>query len=227
MKTSDAPAKVRVWDAPTRLFHWSLVVLIGALWWTGEERMLDWHRLAGYAILTLLLFRLVWGFVGSTTARFVNFVRGPGEVASYVGGGLFRRGHAPHVGHNPLGGWSVIAMLLLLAAQVGLGMFAVDVDGIESGPFSYLVDFETGRRAAEMHHLLFNGLLAIIALHVVAAFFYLVYHRHDLIGPMIAGARRWNGAEPALNFAPVLRGLFVFVTSALFVWGLIAMYGRA
>lgn len=227
MTVAETPVRVRVWDAPTRLFHWALVLLIGALWWTGEQRMLDWHRLAGYGILTLLLFRLAWGFVGSTTSRFSNFVRAPHKVASYVGGSLFRRGSGPHIGHNPLGGWSVIIMLLLLAIQVGMGLVAVDVDGIESGPFSYLVDFETGRWAAEIHHLLFNVLLAVIALHVVAAIFYLVYHRHDLIGPMVVGARRWSGDVPALTYAPMLRGLIIFAASALLVWGIITLFGRA
>ena len=226
MKSKGGEVRLRIWDSPTRLFHWALVALIGALWWTGEQRWLDWHRLAGYGVLTLLLFRLAWGFVGSSTSRFSNFIRPPRDVLAYMRSGMFRKGSPPHVGHNPVGGWSVIVMLLILAVQVCLGLIAVDVDGIESGPFSYLVDFETGRWAAELHHLLFNGLLAIIALHIFAAIFYLVFHRHNLIGPMISGARRWSGEAPSLAHAPVLRGLVLFAGCALLVWGILKLFGQ-
>jgi cytochrome b len=220
------PRRIRIWDAPTRLFHWALVLLIATLWWTGEQRTLDWHRLAGYGVLGLLLFRLAWGFAGSTTARFSSFVAGPRRVARYVRHDMFRKTSAGHPGHNPLGGWSVVVMLVLLSVQIALGMVAVDVDGIESGPFSYLMSFEAGRQAAELHHLLFNLLLAVIALHVLASLFYLLYRREDLIRPMIFGSRPWKGEEPALTHAPLWRGLIVVAASGLLVWGLIQLYGQ-
>lgn len=222
-----AEGRLPVWDAPTRLFHWALVVLIGAMWWTGENRMLDWHRLAGYAIVALLLFRLGWGFVGSTTARFASFLKPPAAVARYVRQDLFRRGASAHAGHNPLGGWSTVAMLLLLLAQALLGFFAVDIDGMESGPFSYLVDFDTGRQAAELHELLFNVLLGVMALHIAAVMFYLAWRRDDLISPMISGFRSWGERMPELTHASVFRAALLFAAVVLFVWGLIASFGRA
>ncbi|WP_030539432.1 cytochrome b/b6 domain-containing protein [Sphingobium sp. DC-2] len=216
------PVRLRIWDAPTRLFHWTLVLLIAAAWWTAEERMLDWHRLAGYCIAALLLFRLIWGLVGSETARFSSFVHGPMAVAAYARG---RRALSP--GHNPLGGWSVIALLGLLCIQLVLGTLAVDVDGIESGPFSYLVDFDTGRAAAEWHELIFNILLGFIALHVAAVFFYLFFRRENLIGAMISGSRKWTGDPPVIRFAPLPLAFAVMLSCALLVWIIISWWGRA
>ena len=173
-----------IWDAPTRLFHWLLVMLIAFSWWSAEARRMDWHRYSGYAILGLLVFRIFWGFTGASTARFAGFVRSPAATVRYL------RGDEPAgAGHNPLGAWSVLAMLALLVLQVGLGLFAVDVDGFESGPLSDRVSFEAGRQAAAWHHLAFNALLALIALHVVAIAAYLVFRGKNLVGPMITGAR--------------------------------------
>lgn len=224
-KLIGAANRIAVWDAPTRLFHWALVLLLGAMWWTGENRMLDWHRLAGYALVALLLFRLAWGFAGSTTARFASFVRSPGAVARYAAQDLFRRDAAVQPGHNPLGGWSVVAMLLLLLAQALLGFVAVDIDGLESGPFSYLVDFDTGRLAAEWHQLLFNVLLGIIGLHVVAVAFYLVWRRENLVQPMVTGWRVWTERVPELNQGSAIRALILFAAASLLVWGAIANFG--
>jgi cytochrome b len=223
----DAPGRLRLWDLPTRLFHWSLVPLLGFAWWTAEERMLDWHRLAGYSICTLLVFRILWGLAGSSTARFSSFLRGPAGLARYVRSSMFNRAATPASGHNPVGGWSVVVMIALLATQVGLGMFSVDIDGLESGPFAYLVDFDTGRAAAEWHGFVFNLILAATALHVLAILFYLLYRRDNLIGPMISGSRRWTGHPPALRFASnwVALGLFLLVASG--VWLIIAQFGRA
>lgn len=221
-----ATARIRIWDAPVRLFHWTIVALLGLLWWSGEQRLFDWHRLAGYTLLALVLFRVAWGLVGSQTARFSAFVRGPGAVAAYVRSDMFRRGGTSHAGHNPLGGWSVILLLALLALQIGLGLFAVDIDGMESGPFSYLVDFDTGRFAAEMHELVFNLLLAAIALHVVAVVFYLAFRRENLVRAMITGSRPWQGVAPALRFASLPLALGLLVASGALVWALVHFFGQ-
>lgn len=216
----------RIWDLPTRLFHWTLVALIATLWWSGEQRTLDWHRLAGYAVIVLLLFRLAWGFAGSSTARFRSFVRSPRAVAGYVRRDLFNRAAARHHGHNPLGGWSVIAMLALLSGQVALGMFAVDVDGIESGPFSYLVDFDTGRLAARLHHQAFNLLLGLMAFHLVAVLFYLLHRRHNLIAPMVTGTvRSSKGSE--LSFASHRLAAFLLTLCAGLTWAVVRLLGQA
>jgi len=224
---SGAPARLRIWDLPTRLFHWTLVPLLGLAWWTAEERMLDWHRLAGYSIFTLLVFRLIWGVAGSSTARFSHFVGGPVTLFRYVRGHMFHQRAAPAPGHNPVGGWSVLAMIALLATQVCLGFFSVDIDGMESGPFAYLVDFETGRVAAEWHEFVFSVILALTALHVVAILFYLIHRRDNLVGPMISGTRRWTGEQPVLRFAPAWMALVIFLLVAGGTWLLIAQFGRA
>jgi cytochrome b len=220
MTDRDAPDAVPVWDVPIRLFHWGLVALIGFAWWSAEQRELAWHRLAGYGILTLLLFRVGWGLWGSTTARFSHFVRGPKAVGAYATGILQRRAH-PHIGHNPLGGWSIVALLGLLLIQVLLGLFAVDVDGMESGPLSYLVDFDMGRWAAETHDLTFNLLLGLIGLHLLAILFYRIYRREDLVGPMVHGRKRGYSGDD-LGFASNWLALLMLAGVALAVWGLVA-----
>ena len=196
---SPQPAgRVRVWDLPVRLVHWLIVVLVGFCWWSAEKGHLEWHRLAGYGALGLVLFRIWWGFVGGESARFSSFLRGPRAVAAYARR-LWGRDHVVSLGHNPMGGWSVLALIGLLLAESVLGLFAVDIDGIESGPLSYMVSFDLGRLAAQWHHWLFNALLALIVLHLVAIAFYLVVRRENLIGAMIGGYKRGEGR--ALHFA--------------------------
>ncbi|NKF21222.1 Ni/Fe-hydrogenase 1 b-type cytochrome subunit [Solimonas sp. C16B3] len=199
---------------PTRLFHLALIALFAFSWWSAENGELRWHRWSGYTVLTLLLFRLFWGFAGSTTARFVQFVRGPRAFVMYARG-LLTRDAAPSLGHNPMGGWSVLAMLLLLLVQTGTGLFAVDTDGVESGPLSHFVSFDAGRTLAELHETSFNLLLVLIGLHIAVVLFYLLYRRDNLITPMLSGRKRL-AADPALRFAsPALAALLLVVAAAL------------
>ncbi len=185
--TEPAEARVaQVWDAPVRLFHWLLVALLGFSWWSGKQHEMDWHRLSGCAILALLVFRIYWGVAGGRTARFAQFVRGPRAAFAYAGS-LLKGSYAAEPGHNPVGGWSVLLMLATLVTMVVAGLFAVDVDGLESGPLADRVSFDQGRLAAELHGYIFNLLLALAALHVLAILFYLVRLRHNLIGAMIHG----------------------------------------
>ena len=107
--------KQPVWDLPVRLVHWLLAALIAFSWWSVNYHHTDWHIWSGFAILTLLLFRLLWGLFGSSTARFANFVRGPKAVGRYL------RGQWSGIGHNPLGALSIIALFAAVAVQVGLG----------------------------------------------------------------------------------------------------------
>lgn len=178
-----------VWDRATRLVHWAFPLLIPFAWWTAQADRLDWHRWAGYAVLGLLVFRLCWGVLGGSTARFAQFVKGPGGALAYVRG-LFSKQAQPVVGHNPLGGWSVLALLLTLFAIVGFGLFAVDTDGIESGPFARFVSFDQGRMAARLHHQAFDLLLWLVGLHLAAILFYALVKRENLVGPMLTGRRR-------------------------------------
>lgn len=214
-ETMTATGSTRIWDLPLRLFHWLLVGLIAFSWWSGEEHYMEWHRLSGYAILALLVFRLWWGFTGSRTARFSQFVRGPGTVLAYAKTLFSSSRHAD--GHNPLGGWSVIAMLLAIAAMVVAGLFAVDVDGWESGPLAYWVSFEQGRSAAEFHETVFNVIMALIILHVAAIVFYLAVKRMNLVRPMITG-RRTKTAEEAVEdarWSPVMALIGIGIAGAV------------
>jgi cytochrome b len=207
-----------VWDAPVRIVHWLIALAMPALWWTAEKGALDWHRRLGYAILGLVVFRLIWGVVGGSTARFSSFVRGPRTVAAYAGK-LLRGESAVVIGHNPMGGWSVVALLALIAAETGLGLFAVDVDGLESGPLSRFVSFEAGRFAAHWHHRLFNGLLALIGLHLAAIAFYALVKRDNLVAPMLTGSRAAPADVRPMVAAPAWRALVAAAAAAaLAVW---------
>ena len=192
--------RIRIWDRPTRLFHWLLVVLIPLQWWTAEEEMIEIHMILGRVMLGLILFRLFWGLIGGSTARFAGFVRGPGAVISYL------RGRLPHaVGHNPLGALSAVALLLLLAVQVGLGLFATDEDGLYSGPLAHLVGEEASETLTERHEDMFDVLLAVIGIHVAAIVYYTWFRRQDLVGPMVTGSGEApEGAEP-MRVAPAWR----------------------
>lgn len=222
MSSQPAEVRIRIWDAPIRLIHWAMVVLIAISWWTAENGELEYHRYSGYALLGLLVFRLYWGFAGSSTARFANFVRGPGAILAYLRQMPARvadRSPIATPGHNPLGALSVIALLALLLAQVALGLFAVDVDGIESGPLSHLVSFDAGRACAEFHEDLFDVLLVLIALHVAATLFYLICKRDNLIAAMIHGHRNYPaGDSPRLSFASMPRLLIGIALAAFVVW---------
>lgn len=209
--------RVRLWDGPTRLVHWALVGLVGLSWWTHEIGRMDWHRWSGYAVLGLLVFRIFWGFAGGSTARFATFVKGPAAVAAYARG-LFRPGAAALPGHNPMGGWSVLALLAALVAQVTFGLFAVDVDGIESGPLSQYVSFDLGRSFAEWHEISFNLLLGLIGLHLLAVVFYLVIRRDNLVGAMVTGRRLMSVEPKALRFAPWWMALIGVAIAAVVVF---------
>lgn len=186
----------RVWDLPTRVVHWLLVAGLGLSWWTAETGRMEWHRWSGYSLLALVLFRVYWGFVGGSTARFGNFVRGPRAILAYL-----REPRPASIGHNPLGALSVVALLGLLLLQIVLGLFAVDVDGIESGPLSLYVSFQTGRASAEWHDAVFNVLLALVALHIVAVLYYLAFKRQNLVGAMVTGKRTFEGEVTPLTSA--------------------------
>ncbi len=206
---------VRVWDGATRAVHWLLVVLLGVSWWTASHHRMDYHRYSGYAMLGVLVFRLYWGFFGSTTARFTHFVKGPRSIWRY----LRFRTLPVTPGHNPLGALSVLALLGLLLAQVILGLFSVDVDGLESGPLSHWVSFETGREFARLHRSGFGLLKMLVLLHVGAVGFYWIVKRDNLIRPMITGHKGWgHGPLPHIAFAPRWHAVLGITLAALLVW---------
>jgi cytochrome b len=169
-----------VWDLPVRLVHWLLAGLVVFSWWSVHNHHTDWHIWSGCAILTLLVFRLLWGLVGSSTARWTNFVRGPRAIAAYW------RGRWSGIGHNPLGALSVVALFGALAVQVGLGLVAEDEDGLYTGPLYRLVSIDTSDKARDLHELWFNVILALVALHLAAIAYYRLRGR-KLVAPMISG----------------------------------------
>jgi cytochrome b len=205
--------RVRIWDLPTRIFHWLLVLLIPFQWWTAEEEMLELHILGGTTILALLTFRIVWGLIGSSTARFANFVKGPRGVISYLSGRAVQV-----LGHNPLGGLSVMAMLGLLSLQVTLGLFAGDDDGIDSGPLAHLIDGDLSEDIADLHEDLFDVLLVLIGFHIAAILFYALVQRKNLVGPMITGSGNAPDGTTGMETAGIGRFLAAALIAAAFVF---------
>lgn len=212
---ADDTVRARLWDGPTRIVHWGLVILVAFAWWARKDHM-DWHRWSGYGVVGLLTFRLIWGFVGSATARFGGFVRGPRATLAYLKT-LPNRAHAETPGHNPLGAISVLALLATLIAQVVTGLFAVDIDAFEAGPLSDRVSFDTGRLFAKWHDWSFTALQGLVLLHLTAIAFYALYKRANLIGPMISGRRAFS-SDPGLSFAPLWRAVVVALIALAFAW---------
>lgn len=188
---SDPTCRIQVWDLPTRLFHWLLVSGVAICFVTGNigGTAMSLHMLSGLVVLGLLLFRLGWGVAGGQQSRFSTFVRGPRAVTGYAIDLL--RGASPrYLGHNPLGGWSILAMLLALAVQVGTGLFASD-DILTEGPLYHLVDSTVAYQLTRIHR--FNRFVVIFlaATHILAVFFYLWVKRENLLKPMITGNKDW------------------------------------
>jgi cytochrome b len=193
----------KVWDAPTRLVHWALAIGIGVSWWSVENNMMDVHFTSGLTLLGLLVFRIYWGFAGPETARFSHFIKGPAAVFGYIPR-LFSKDYRAAFGHNPLGALSVVALLLAIIVQVGLGLFASDTDGLYAGPLNRHIDYDTAKDATDFHEDFFNVLFALILLHLAAIAFYLVVKRINLIGPMLTGKRRGeNLTGPARGIEPI------------------------
>jgi cytochrome b len=202
--------RIRIWDLPVRLFHWTLVVLMTVSYFSGQAGG-DWMKLhfwSGYSILALLLFRIAWGFVGSTTARFSHFIKGPVAAIEHLKE-LAGANRPRDVGHNPLGGAMVVALLLGLLLQVVAGLFSADTDtGLVTGPLANLVPDKWIERATSFHTFWINILLLMVAIHVLAALTYLVWKRQNLIGAMFTGRKPLEHVAeagkpaPTLTFAP-------------------------
>jgi cytochrome b len=182
------PDKARIWDLPTRIFHWALAVLVVAAFVSAKigGNAMVWHGRLGLAILGLLTFRIVWGFVGSTYARFAQFVRGPAAIRAYL------KGAWQGQGHNPVGAFSVLALLGILSVQAVTGLFANDDIAFE-GYLYTLVGSELSGRITGIHHLLEKALMLFVALHVGAIAFYAHVKKHNLVKPMLTG---WADGKP-------------------------------
>lgn len=202
---------IEVWDLPLRIFHWSLVFAFAAAFVTGKfggSNWAQWHGRIGEFILGLLIFRVVWGLIGPPHARFLNFLPTLPRVRAYLSGRW--HGH----GHNPLGALSVIALLLLVGAQVATGLFAND-DISFAGPWSDWIGKNTSDSLTAWHQDLFYVLAAFIALHVVAVFVYLLVRRTNLILPMITGRKPADTSERAVSVKWLFSRFAVAVTIAV------------
>ncbi len=223
----DAAADRRlVWDLPLRAFHWLFAASILASWGTAKLGFtwMVWHIRLGYWMMGLLLFRIVWGFIGPRHARFTSFLKGPSAVLRYAKG-LTGRGEAiASVGHNPLGGLMVILMLLLVAFQVSTGLFATD-DIAYTGPFNPSVSGHTGEFLTALHHWNFNLIWAAIALHVGAIAYYAFVKRQNLVPAMLHG-RKPAQAVPqgeAITSSELWKALAVMIVAAAIVYGILSL----
>ncbi|MDN0081585.1 cytochrome b/b6 domain-containing protein [Crenobacter sp. SG2305] len=205
---------VRVWDAPTRLFHWSLVAGFAGMWYSGKQGgdLLQYHIWCGIGIAGLLLFRLLWGMVGSDTARFAHFVRGPGTIMRYLKGELAEH---EQPGHNPLGALMVVALLGVLLFQVSTGLFSADVDSyLYDGPLAARIDSGLAEAITAWHKLSFNLLLGLVGLHVLAILIYKLVKKQNLVHAMVTGRKPLGGVAPRLRFAsPVLAVLMALLSA--------------
>jgi cytochrome b len=181
--------KVRVWDLPLRLFHWLLAASVATAFTTAQigGNAMVWHGRAGLAVVGLLAFRIIWGFVGSTPARFASFVKGPGAIRAYL------RGEWRGVGHNPLGALSVLALLTLVGAQAVTGLFAND-DISYQGHLYALVGADRSSQITGIHKLFEPIMIALVILHLGAIAFYVKVKKDNLTIPMITGYK--TVAEP-------------------------------
>lgn len=207
---------IKVWDAPTRLFHWSLVLLFAGMWFSGKQGgdWLHYHIWCGEAIAVLLLFRLIWGVLGSETARFSQFVKGPATIRLYL------RGELPEpLGHNPLGGLMVLALLAVLLLQVGSGLFASDVDSYTfDGPLAKLISSGLSESITGFHKLLFNGILLLAAIHVTAIVAYRLLKKQNLVRPMLTGYKPLSGEPPQLFFRSWRMALPILLVCAALIY---------
>ncbi|MHC8492731.1 cytochrome b/b6 domain-containing protein [Thalassospira sp. SM2505] len=221
--------KVKLWDFPVRLFHWALVVAIVTAWWTNRQLMIDIHAIAGYSVLALVLFRIIWGFVGSSNARFGSFIKGPDKVIGYAikipTGSMAELTYA---GHNPAGGWMVVVLIVLVAIQAISGLFASeDTFLFFDGPLVAHVSSDVARIMNWIHRTNINLIYVMVGLHVFAALFYLVAKRENLIGAMVTGVRTVPVELAArfaqIRFASPVVGIAILIVCGLIVWGMVTV----
>ena len=196
MNEAQSPSLVRVWDIPVRLFHWLLVLLVIALFVTGKlgGNWLEWHKRAGFSVLGLITFRVIWGFVGNEHARFANFVRGPTAVLAYLKAEI--NNNARHyAGHNPLGAISVVTMLALLLLQALLGLFSND-DIMLEGPYARYISKPVSDQLTSLHKLNADLILIAVAVHLAAIAYSYFYKKDNLVKAMFTGKKSLLMSNP-------------------------------
>ncbi len=220
-QVSSPEVRIRVWDLPTRIFHWALAALVIFSFTTGKVGggWMEWHLRSGYAIAALLVFRLAWGFAGSRTARFTHFLRGPRAALEYARETAAGR-HSHAEGHNPMGGWMVVFMLALLALQASTGLFADDEIATQ-GPLAAKVSNALVARMTTIHKYNEWLIVGAVALHVIAVATYQWGLKVDLLRPMLYG---WKHVPAELRSVEPARASNVFavviaaIAAALVYW---------
>lgn len=225
---TEAPSKPPlVWDLPLRLFHWALAIAVAVCLYTGIHGgfyEMDWHKISGYAVLGLLLFRIAWGVVGPRHARFTALIHGPVAIWQWLRPAL-RREAPMMAGHNPLAGWFIIVTLLALLLQASTGLFATD-DIFTDGPLRHLApsgflgmtQSEFLRLATRIHRQGEWVILALVGLHLLALLVHRIYLRERLVTAMITGRRQGLPAEAGLSSQRILLGLVVAALAAGLTW---------
>ena len=230
-----APKRLRVWDLPARLFHWVLVALVVTSRASTEfaeslhDATLKYHRWSGYGVLVLVVWRVLWGFVGPEQSRFSRFVKSPTAALIYAWdliSGTTRR----FLGQNPLGGYMVLALLLVLLAQATLGLFVADREELASGPLYKLIDPQLWKPVRHWHHFIFNRVILPLAiLHIAVNLSYQFVKREPLISAMVTGDKPAMAYEDqAGSNTPQpsnARALLCLLASAVLVFGMIATLG--
>ncbi len=201
-----------IWDLPVRLFHWLLPILMITSYVSVKSDRMDIHVLSGYAVATLLIFRIVWGFIGSDTARFTFFLKSPLAALRHLAH-FPRREPDTQVGHNEAGGWMVLGLLGLLVIQAATGLCAND-DGETEGPLVKFVGKSLSDQLSKIHDINFKLVMIAVTLHILAVIAYAVVKRHDLVRPMVTGRKRLPAATPAPRMVHPILGLIVLAAAA-------------
>jgi len=210
---SSTDRKILVCDAPTRLFHWLIVALVVAAYATWRLNWMDWHAQAGNALLTLVLFRLLWGFFGSETTRFSRFLTSPRVALRHLAH-MLRREPDRQAGHNPAGGWMVLILLALLLGEALTGLYVAN-DVADVGPFTASVPAPIANAITSLHLIFWDALLAAVALHVLAVLVYAVAKRHNLVLPMITGWKTLPDSVPQPRMVGPARVILLLSCSVL------------
>jgi len=209
---SGPTASIRVWDLPVRLFHWGIAILVGISWVAERVNWMQLHFLSGYTILTALLFRLAWGFVGSDTARFSRFLRSPLAAIRHLSR-LHRHEADTEMGHNAASGWMVLLLLVLLAVQAASGLGANDDVSVE-GPLAKHVGKQASDWLSHIHAVNFTLIKIAVLLHLLAIAAYALVKRHDLVRPMITGMKQMPAGMPAPRMASAKLAILLFAIAA-------------
>jgi len=214
----ESPGVIAIWDIWTRLFHWSLVVAVLFLFLSGETgfKFYEWHRLVGEFVLMLLVFRILWGLIGSSNIRFAALIRNPVDAVKHLVE-LSSRKVSDERGHNAAGSWAIIIMLLLLLTQAVTGLFIADEDELIEGALYGQLGSDLSYFLYRVHHFNAQLLMIIVGIHVVMILVYAVIAGKNLLVPMFTGKMQWtsDSGVPAVNFKPWWLGALCLLVAAI------------